>query len=447
MQFEIAHSLILKSKQVDKDSPYYMSNTDCFEIAGVSKSGYYAWLNRRKQQAKRKEREKYNDEFIAAIFESIIHKFGYVPGKKVFSITLWREFHLKISERRCSKIMKQNHMYASRPKKDPYKHQATHDHVCSVGKNYINQNFYVAPRKIILTDITYLHYGQNREPFYLCAFKDAYTKEILGHSTGSRMTVGLVKEAYDLMMKNHGNEFKQPDVYIHSDQGSQYMSTTFKQLLENDNFIQSVSERGNSQDNAPMESFFGTMKTRIMDKVAMCPTLKLAQQMVTGYIDKYNNEFYQHNLAALTPSEFYKYLISGVYPCPEYFGVKASDLNTIDQLVQKRLEYAKRKQERLKRDKYKSTDEKNRLKNTPIEVSEKDLKLVQKLIKQAKEAISDGKKQLEKFKDLKKSIEAAIKFLADLKENNPSEYDALSIPQEWHNHSELSYIFSMKELF
>lgn len=82
----------------------------------------------------------------------------------------------------------------------------------------MNQNFKQAPRSIILTDITYLYYGFNRTPIYLCAFKDEYTSVILGYSVSLRMDVSLIEEAYGIMMANHRHEFKKDaKVYIHSD--------------------------------------------------------------------------------------------------------------------------------------------------------------------------------------------------------------------------------------
>ena len=97
---------------------------------------------------------------------------------------------------------------------------------------------------------------------YTClhvCFKDVYTTEILGHAVSSKMDVALIQEAFNNMMDDHKSEFpKDMEVYCHSDQGSQYLSTTFKQLLNENDFIQSMSRRGNSQDNAPMESFFWT---------------------------------------------------------------------------------------------------------------------------------------------------------------------------------------------
>ena len=92
--------------------------------------------------------------------------------------------------------------------------------------------------------------------------------EILGSAVSRTMDVALVKEAYDRMKREHGNELHEPGVLVHSDQGSQYLSTTFQQMLSDDGFLQSVSRRGNSQDNAPMESFFGRMNWTLLPFVS-----------------------------------------------------------------------------------------------------------------------------------------------------------------------------------
>ncbi len=234
-----------------------LSITQCLHMFGVSRSGYYAWAERRKDgkgslAAKKESQKKWKE-----CFRQIVRKLGYVPGKRTFQTYMWREFNVSISIKRCKRIMQSMNLMANRPKKDAYKHQATHDHEYASPPNAVRQKFYIGPRKVILTDITYLYYGPTRIPVYLCAFRDAYTREILGHCTASYMTVQLVKDAYQAMMEKHGNELQGAACMIHSDQGSQYLSTTFQKLLSEDGFVQSVSGRGNSQDNAPMESCFG----------------------------------------------------------------------------------------------------------------------------------------------------------------------------------------------
>ena len=254
------------------------------------------------------------------MFRQTIKKIGHVPGKRTFKAYLMRDYNYDISVSRCSKIMKKMNLVASLPRKDAYKGQATYNHICASTQNYINRDFQIAPRTIILTDITYLYYGSERELFYLCTFKDAYTCEILGYATSKKMNVELVKDAYDNMMFIHSDTFKKDSkVYIHSDQGSQYLSTDFKQLMSDNNFIQSCSRRSNSQDNAPMESFFARLKTAILNLLVLCPDYQTAEKLVFNYLISYNNEHYQYNLGGLTPTEFYQYCVTGIYSLSEYY--------------------------------------------------------------------------------------------------------------------------------
>jgi transposase InsO family protein len=165
-----------------------------------------------------------------------------IPGKRTFRVELFRRFGITVNLKRVARLMKKMNLVAQVPHKDAYKHQASHNHVCAAPPNAVGQDFFIGPRRIILTDITYLYYGPNRSVFYLCVFRDAYTRENLGWDAGTHMDVMLVKAAYDTMMANHKDELRDSAVYIHSDQGSQYLSTTFTQLLEDDGFVVGISE-------------------------------------------------------------------------------------------------------------------------------------------------------------------------------------------------------------
>lgn len=187
--------------------------------------------------------------------------------------------------------------------------------------------------------------------FYLCVFKDAFTSEILGHSTSERMDISLVREAYEMMMNLHGDELqavkqKGLAVLIHSDQGSQYLSTTFRRLLSDDKFVQSCSRRGNSQDNAPCESFFQKLKYIVRDPMFLCVSYEKCSEVVKGYIHHYNSNAVQTCLGGLTPENFYKYAVTGIYPFSDYFGVKPDITKTEDILkkqLQQRLEQQAKK--------------------------------------------------------------------------------------------------------
>ena len=75
-----------------------------------------------------------------------------------------------------------------------------------------------------------------------------------------------------------------------------------------------MSRRGNCWDNAPQESFFGHMKDEVSDKIKAAQTLETVRLLVDDYMDYYNNERYQWDLAKLSPNEFLQYYRTGIYP-------------------------------------------------------------------------------------------------------------------------------------
>ena len=256
------------------------------------------------------------------------------------------------------------------------------------------------------------------------------------------MDVSLVKAAYESMMDKHRDELRDSAVYIHSDQGSQYLSTTFTQLLEDDGFVQSVSARGNSQDNAPMESFFSRLKTDIIDMVALCKTLDAALKLVDGYLKAYNSEHYQYELAGLTPEEFYSYATTGVYPLDSYFGVPASEMMAVGDLSKVRRKYAD--EEARKRREAAAFKREQRRMIDPLKLIHRDQMLLDRMIGKWRESELTAAKQVEHLKGILEQAKKAMAYVANL---SKEKLDELRDPLVWRNHEELSYVFAMNELF
>lgn len=421
-----------------------LSATQCLCMFGVSRSGYYSWIDRQKdtkgfhaarQEIRNESKEK---------FRQIVRKLGFVPGKRTFQTYMWREFNISISVKRCRTLMREMNLVANKPKKDAYKHQATHDHEYASPENMVNQNFYIGPRKVILTDITYLYYGFARTPIYLCAFRDAYTKEILGHDVDTRMTVKLVKNAYNAMMEKRGNELHGAECMIHSDQGSQYLSTTFQKLLADDGFIQSVSGRGNSQDNAPMESFFGRLKCEMLDLIALCQNADIVKRMIDGYIDSYNNEHYQYALAGLTPSEYYAYITTGIYPMDNYYGIKATELMPIGALVTARLNAAVEKNKKARAANARKKEATQKIMKNPAMVVARDQRILQREISKWTRSEKTAIGQVLHLKQVLEKTKIAEAYLKSASAELMAE---LSNGQSWRSYPELAYIHDMRELF
>ena len=410
---------------------------------GVSHSGYYAWRGRQEDRdGKQAAKEAATRETCEKMRQIIIARNGIIPGKRTFRVELFRRFNLTVNLKRIARLMKKMNLVAAKPHKDAYKHHASHNHVCAAPPNAVGQDFFIGPRKVILTDITYLYYGPYRSTFYLCVFRDAYTRENLGWDAGTNMDTDLVKTAYQVMKEKHGDELKDSAVYIHSDQGSQYLSTTFRQLLEDDGFVQSVSARGNSQDNAPMESFFARLKADIIDMVALCKTLDAALKLVDGYLNAYNGEHYQYELAGLTPEEFYSYATTGVYPLDSYFEVPASEMMAVGDISKVRRKYAD--EEAKKRREAAAFKREQRRMIDPLKIIHRDQLLLDRMISKWRKTELSAAKQVGHLKEILEQTKTAMAYVANLSQEKLEE---LKDPLAWRNYEELSYVFAMNELF
>ena len=249
---------------------------------------------------------------------------------------------------------------------------------------------------------------------------------------------------YDVMMENHGHELRGAACVIHSDQGSQYLSTTFQRLLSDDGFLQSVSDRGNSQDNAPMESFFGRLKCELLDLVALCPDASTVSRMISGYIDAYNHRHYQYALAGLTPSEYYTYVTTGIYPVDNYYGIKATELMPIQALIA-----ARRRAAEEKAKKYREASAKKRAmaqgkKKDPEFVIARDQRILRREI--AKWTRSK-ELALQQISHLREILELSQKARAYLMTASADLILQLYNGENWGAHPELAYIYKMRELF
>lgn len=164
-------------------------------------------------------------------------------------------------------------------------------------------------RKVLLTDITYIPY--NGTFAYLSTVLDAYTKQILSYVMSDSLEVEFVLATVRKVTKDHGIELSK-ETLIHSDQGCHDTSTSFIQIVNDKELRQSMSRRGDCWDNAPQESFFGHMKDEI--DVSGCIKFREVKAMVDDWMDYYNRERYQWQLAKLSPDEYYEYITTGIYP-------------------------------------------------------------------------------------------------------------------------------------
>ena len=283
-----------------------MSIEELCKWAQVSRSGFYKYLNRIKVP-NNKELNDRND--FKLILNAYNHR-SFKKGSRSIFMRLLRDGH-PMSRNKIRRLMNKYGLVCPIRKPNPYKQAIKAIEENAVVPNILKRHFKdMGPRYVILTDITYLFYG-NCKKCYVSVMKDAYTNEILGYTVSSSMEEDFVLETLNICMKNHKHEIPQ-NALIHSDQGIHYKAYSFKNLIHDNELRQSMSRKANCWDNAPQESFFGHMKDEI--EISDCKEFADVKTIIDDYIDYYNNDRPQWDLAYLTPSEYYHYTITGQYP-------------------------------------------------------------------------------------------------------------------------------------
>ena len=277
------------------------------DIAGVSRSGYYRWL---KAADVREAKEQQDREDFEKILKAYNQR-GYSKGARgIYMCMVHWTPPVVMNMKKIRRLMKKYNLFCPIRQANPYRRMAKAIKTNSVAENILNREFTKhGPRKVLLTDITYIPY--NGKFCYLSTILDAYTRQILSYVVSDSLEVDFVLETVNKLIDVHGVSLS-AETLIHSDQGCHYTSTSFRNLIQDEKLRQSMSRKANCWDNAPQESFFGHMKDEI--DLSGCKTFSDVKKVIDDYMDYYNNERYQWQLAKLSPNEYYKFVTTGVYP-------------------------------------------------------------------------------------------------------------------------------------
>ncbi|MFB5932012.1 IS3 family transposase [Peribacillus frigoritolerans] len=273
------------------------------KIVGVSRSGYYNYFSVKSQEKRIRKDEK--DEVVKEIIIKAFHFKNRKKGARQIKMTLAGQFNVVYNLKRIRRIMKKYSIICPIRKANPYRRmmKATHEH--RVVPNLLKREFkQEVPGKILLTDITYLFYGQGKKA-YLSTIKDASTNEIVAYHVSDRITMDLATETL-LKLKKNRRFHKAKNAFIHSDQGTHYTHPDFQKLVKKLGLGQSMARRGNCWDNTPQESFFGHFKDEASIKA--CSTLDELKKEIKQYMTYYNHYRYQWNLKKMTPVQYRNHL-------------------------------------------------------------------------------------------------------------------------------------------
>lgn len=278
------------------------------ETAGVSRSGYYHYLQTAELREQREQQDRDDFELILMAYN---HR-GYSKGARgIYMCFLHMDSPVHMNLKKIRRLMKKYGLFCPIRKANPYRRMAKALKTDAVADNLLNREFEThGPRTILLTDITYIINGKAPR-CYMSTIIDACTKELLAWVLSESLEIDFVLETVEIAIAEHGIEMN-TETMIHSDQGAHYTSVQFRALLKDKELRQSMSRRANCWDNAPQESFYGHMKDEI--DISECTTFEEIHAVITDWTDYYNNERYQWDLAKLSPTEYYKYLTTGIYP-------------------------------------------------------------------------------------------------------------------------------------
>ncbi|MBU5426306.1 IS3 family transposase [Tissierella pigra] len=224
--------------------------TELCKLAGIQRSSYYKWLNR-----KEKINEKFNKELIPLIKDAYEERNG-ILGYRQMTLKLNREHNLKVNHKRIYRLMDILKLKSVCRKKRKNYIKSTPE---ITADNILNRDFKSNQfGEKWLTDVTEMKYGSGGKA-YLSAILDLADKSIvsfvLGHSNNNK----LVFDTFDIAHSKYPNS----SPIFHSDRGYQYTSKTFKKKLDEAGMIQSMSRVSRCIDNGPMEAFWGMLKSEM----------------------------------------------------------------------------------------------------------------------------------------------------------------------------------------
>lgn len=157
----------------------------------------------------------------------------------------------------------------------------------------------VEPDKAWVSDTTFIPTRQGW--LYLAVVLDLYSRQILGWAMGDKNNAKLVQEALTMAVWRRG---KVESVIVHSDQGSTYASGDYQQLLKDNKLLCSMSRKGECLDNAVAESFFGSLKTELVDHEDY-RTKEQAKRSLFEYMEIFYNKRRRHSyLGYVSPVDY-----------------------------------------------------------------------------------------------------------------------------------------------
>ena len=256
---------------------------------GVSRSGFHAWM--KTPSRKRRMLRDALAVHVRAVFEKSRGRYGSPRIARVL-----RAQGVSVGRKAVARCMKELGIKAqTRAAFVPRTTQS--DPRLAASPNLLARDFCAEkPNQKWCCDITYINTGEGW--LYAAIIKDLFSKKIVGWATADHMRDELTIAALRMAITHRGDV---KGVIHHSDRGKQYASAAYRALLNEQRIMQSMSEAGDCYDNAPAESFFGSLKVELVNAMSFA-TREQAALAVFEYIEVfYNRERLHSALGYVSP--------------------------------------------------------------------------------------------------------------------------------------------------
>ncbi len=259
-------------------------------VLQCSRNGYYNWINLGRPHHK---------AFDTSLNQIIVEQYAkdHRQGIRRLRMNIKKVYGLCLTNGTVYRYMRLNKVQSVIRKKKRAYGKLAHHHI----PNLLHRDFSTTgPNQKWSIDISYLF--PSGRTLYLCAIKDLYDKTIIAYTLSrkndNQIVVDTLNQAFKMVSALH-----RKNLILHSDQGYQFTSHHYKELLNLHDVNHSVSYKGSCVDNVPIESWFSALKT---ESIYLYKQLTEEQmiQVVSAYVIYYNEERFQEQLKELTPLQF-----------------------------------------------------------------------------------------------------------------------------------------------
>lgn len=248
----------------------------------MSESGFHAWRTR--PESARAKQDRVLKLHIRSEFESS----GKTYGSPRVRLELGSK-GIEVGRHRVARLMKEEGLAARKPKK--FKVTTNSKHKLNRAPNIVNREFEKignTPNKLWVSDLTYVWTQQGW--LYLCIFLDVFSRKVVGYSIDDNMEAAMVNRGLQMAIARRSIG---EGLIIHSDQGIQYASREYNELIKSRRIVPSMSRKGDCWDNAIAESFFATIKKELIHRRTW-ETRSEAKQVISEWIESFYSRKRRH---------------------------------------------------------------------------------------------------------------------------------------------------------